>query len=153
MASRVQMLVRLVVPVAAIVSVLCEVSTAAQVRDTVGYKVRGGEQRAEAAEVAPSATVSVASTADAVIEEMSQAAGVIFAGQVTAVRRPVGSAASGEGIVEVDFRVDQGVRGPASGSIYTLREWAGLWSGSGGEARYHVGQRLLIFSTSRTRMG
>ena len=89
-------------------------------------------------------------TTDAVIEEMSQAAGVIFAGQVAAVRRPAGFAGSSEdaaeGVVEVDFQVDQAVRGPASGSVYTVREWAGLWNGSaGGGDRYRVGQRLLMF--------
>jgi hypothetical protein len=84
-----------------------------------------------------------------VIEEMARAAGLIFAGQVMAVRRPAGFAGSGEdaaeGVVEVDFRVDQAVRGPVAGSVYTLREWAGLWNSSGGGERYRVGQRLLMF--------
>jgi len=88
------------------------------------------------------AAAGIPTTADAVIEEIATVAGVIFAGQVTAVRGPAGSA--GSGIVEVDFRVDQAVKGPAAGSIYTLREWAGLWSAAG-RGRYRVGQRLLIF--------
>jgi hypothetical protein len=91
----------------------------------------------------------VPNTADAVIEEMAQAAGVIFAGQVMAVRRPVGFAGSAEngaeGVVEIDLRVDQAVRGPVAGSIYTVREWSGLWNASGGGERYRVGQRLLLF--------
>jgi hypothetical protein len=93
----------------------------------------------------------VPETVDALIEQMSVAAGVIFAGQVIAVRRPAGIAGSeqdaAEGIVEIDLRVDQSARGPAAGSIYTLREWTGLWAGAeaGGSRRYRVGQRLLLF--------
>jgi hypothetical protein len=89
------------------------------------------------------AAAGLPETADAAIEEMAALAGVIFAGQVTAVRGPVGSA--GSGIVEVDFRVDEAVKGPAAGSIYTLREWAGLWNAAAGHGRYRAGQRLLIF--------
>lgn len=91
----------------------------------------------------------IPATADAVIEDMARAAGVIFAGQVIAIRRPVGFTNSGQdaarGIVEVDFRVDQAVRGPASGAVFTLREWSGLWNGNGGNERYRIGQRLLVF--------
>lgn len=91
----------------------------------------------------------VPATADAVIEEMARASGAIFVGRVAAIRRPVGMAGSGEdaaeGVVEVDFLVDEGVRGAATGTVYTLREWAGLWSASGGAERYRVGQRLLVF--------
>lgn len=49
-----------------------------------------------------------------------------------------------EGVVEVKFRVEQAVKGPAAGSVYTLREWAGLWSAMGG-GQYRLGQRLLVF--------
>ena len=75
------------------------------------------------------------------LHEMSDAAGVIFAGQVTAVRRVAGVGRA-SGVVEVDFRVENSVRGCVSGGTYTLREWAGLWAG--GNARYRVGQRLLM---------
>jgi hypothetical protein len=89
------------------------------------------------------ATTGVAATADEVVEQMARAAGVIFAGQVTAVRFPAGLAAGG--VVQVEFRVDEAVRGPAAGSVYTLREWAGLWNAIGGGGRYRPGQRLLVF--------
>ena len=46
------------------------------------------------------------------------------------------------GVVEVEFRVDQAVRGCAAGGPYMLREWAGLWAA--GNQRYRVGQRLLM---------
>jgi hypothetical protein len=90
---------------------------------------------------------AVLATADDLIVQMAQSAGVIFVGEVVDVRRP-GTGFSGspeaaaEGVVEVDFFVDQTVRGPAPGSTYTLREWGGLWVA--GTGRYRVGQRLLL---------
>lgn len=80
-------------------------------------------------------------TVEDALHEMSDASGVIFTGQVTAIRRIPGQGGA-SGVVEVDFRVDKAVRGCAAGSIYTLREWAGLWTDSNG--RYRVGQRLLM---------
>jgi hypothetical protein len=86
-------------------------------------------------------------TADDVMEQMSGAAGAIFAGRVIAVRRPTGfmgsAADAAEGVVEVDFRVERALLGATPGSVYTLREWAGLWAGSA--ERYRVGRRLLLF--------
>jgi hypothetical protein len=76
-----------------------------------------------------------------VLHEMSDRADVIFLGQVLAVRLP-GGAGPGSGIVEVDFRVDQAVRGCRSGEPYVLREWGGLWAGE--SHRYRTGQRLLM---------
>jgi hypothetical protein len=71
---------------------------------------------------------------------MTQLAGVIFAGQVVAVRQlqAVGGAT---GVVEITFAVDDAVRGAGGGS-YTLREWAGLWPG--GDEPFRVGQRYLM---------
>jgi hypothetical protein len=71
-----------------------------------------------------------------VLHGLSDKADVIFAGQVLAIRRP------NEGVVEVEFRVDQAVRGCVAGTAYILREWAGLWAA--GSQRYRVGQRLLM---------
>jgi hypothetical protein len=86
---------------------------------------------------------------------MAALAGVIFAGQVTAVRRPIGYAGSpqgaAEGIVEVEFRVDAAVRGATAGSVFVLKEWAGLWAG--GIDRYRVGERLLLFLHSPNAQG
>jgi hypothetical protein len=72
---------------------------------------------------------------------MSDTAGVIFAGQVVAVRRVV-SSGGGLGVVEVTFQVDRAVRGCAEEVPYVLREWEGLWAS--GEVRYRRGQRLLM---------
>lgn len=80
-------------------------------------------------------------TAEEALHQMSDLAGVIFVGEVIAIRhRPGQQGASG--IVEIDFRIDQAVRGCNAGNTYILREWAGLWEG--GDERYRPGQRLLM---------
>jgi hypothetical protein len=71
---------------------------------------------------------------------MSRRAGVIFAGQVVAVRLHKGTAGA-TGVIEIDFAVEDAVR-EVSGSTYILREWAGL--ASGGEQPFRVGQRFLM---------
>jgi hypothetical protein len=71
-----------------------------------------------------------------ILHQVSDKADVIFAGQVLAIRRP------NEGVVEVEFGVDQAIRGCTAGTPYILREWAGLWAGD--NQRYRVGQRLLM---------
>ena len=97
----------------------------------------------------PSGTTAAAApeSTEAALEEMAGRAGVIFAGEVMAVRHPQGSAGSpqdaAEGMVEVEFQVDVAVEGVAEGSRFVLREWAGLWAG--GVERYRVGQRLMLF--------
>jgi hypothetical protein len=82
------------------------------------------------------ASSSAPQTVVDVLHDFSDQAAVIFAGQVLAVRRP------GTGVVEVEFRVDEAIRGCAAGMPYVLREWDGLWAG--GTPRYRVGQRLLM---------
>ncbi len=72
-----------------------------------------------------------------VLHQLSDKADVIFAGQVIAIRRP-----NDADWFEVEFRVDQAIRGCSVGTPYVLREWAGLWAG--GNQRYRVGQRLLM---------
>jgi hypothetical protein len=77
-----------------------------------------------------------------VLHEMSDRAGVIFMGQVLAVKLPVDVGPAASGVVEVDFRVDQAILGCRTGQPYVLREWGGLWAGD--VKRYRVGQRLLM---------
>lgn len=100
------------------------------------------------------ATVSAQSapprTVDEALHRMSDEAGVIFAGQVMAVRRQPGKNGA-SGVVEVEFRVDQAVRGCTAGEPYLLREWAGLWAG--GARRYRVGERLLMFLRAPSASG
>jgi len=71
-----------------------------------------------------------------ILHQLSDKAEIVFAGQVLAIRRP------SDGLVEVEFRVDQAIRGCTTGTPYILREWAGLWAGD--NQRYRVGQRLLM---------
>jgi hypothetical protein len=75
------------------------------------------------------------------LHQMSDRADIIFAGQVVAVRRHDEEGAAA-GYVEVEFRVDQAIRGCTAGAPYLLHEWAGLWTGA---QRYRVGQSLLMF--------
>ena len=81
-------------------------------------------------------------TIEDALHQMSDKADVIFAGQVIAIRRHEGQDGA-SGFVEVEFRVDQAVRGCTAGTPYVLREWAGLWAA--GAQRYRVGERLLMF--------
>src|SRR5260370_85850 len=87
-------------------------------------------------QVSAAAPVVQPQTVVDVLHQLSDKADVIFAGQVLAIRRPNG------GVVEVEFRLDQAIRGCAAGTPYILREWAGLWAGD--NQRYRVGQRLLM---------
>jgi hypothetical protein len=86
---------------------------------------------------APTSSASAPQTVLDVLQQMSGQADVVFTGQVVAVRQPQGA-----GVVEVEFQVDQAIRGCSAGTPYILREWAGLWSV--GVQRYRVGQRLLM---------
>ena len=91
--------------------------------------------------IAHTQQITPAQTVEDALHQMSDSAGVIFIGEVTAIRS-VNGANGASGIVEVDFRVDQAVRNCTSNSTYTLREWAGLWAA--GDQRYRTGQRLLM---------
>jgi len=87
-------------------------------------------------QVAGAAPVVQPQTVVDILHQVSDKADVIFAGQVLAIRRP------NEGVVEVEFRVDQAIRGCTTGTPYVLREWVGLWAGD--DQRYRIGQRLLM---------
>jgi len=87
-------------------------------------------------QVAGAGSVVQPQTVVDILHQLSDKADVIFAGQVLAIRRP------NDGAVEVEFRVDQAIRGCTAGTPYVLREWAGLWAGD--NQRYRVGQRLLM---------
>ena len=99
-----------------------------------GLLMPGSAQRQDVSGSSAAGAASSQNVTD-VLQQMSGRAGVIFIGQVLAVR-PAAS-----GVVEVDFRVDTAIRGCSAG-VYTLREWAGLWAV--GDRRYHVGQSLLM---------
>ena len=79
-------------------------------------------------------------TTETALHAMSQLAAVIFTGQVVAVRQHA-TAGSPAGVVEIEFAVQDAVRG-VSGGAYIMREWAGLWAG--GDVPFRVGQRYLM---------
>ncbi len=83
------------------------------------------------ADAAPPA--APATTEDA-LHALADAAAVIFAGEVLRVQQ------SGDS-VQIDLRVDDGIRGVTTGDTYTLREWAGLWPTQADRLR--VGQRAM----------
>jgi len=83
---------------------------------------------------------SIPQTTQDALQAITQLAGVIFTGQVTAIRRHEGVNGA-TGIVEIDFAVDDAIRG-ATSATFTLREWAGLWPV--GNQPFRVGQRFLM---------
>lgn len=85
-------------------------------------------------------TAPTPATVEEALHQMADAAGVIFSGEVVSIRQVAGEGGA-SGVVEVAFHVEEAVRGCAAGQVYTLREWAGLWTG---EPRYRVGQQLLM---------
>jgi hypothetical protein len=87
-------------------------------------------------QVAPAGPAAQPQTVVDILHDLSDKADIIFAGQVLAIRHP------DDGVVEVEFRVDEAIRGCTAGTPYILREWAGLWAGD--SQRYRVGQRLLM---------
>jgi hypothetical protein len=101
--------------------------------------------RSTSAQVATTGPVVQPQTVVDILHQLSDKAEVVFAGQVLAIRR------TDTGIVEVEFRVDQAIRGCTAGTPYILREWAGLWTGD--KQRYRVGQRLLMLLHSPSGAG
>ena len=80
---------------------------------------------------------------------VTQSSGYIFAGTVKSVER-VAPKGNGVGVVEINFHVDQGLRGVRTGQMLTIREWAGLWES--GES-YRPGERVLLFLYPPSKLG
>jgi hypothetical protein len=80
---------------------------------------------------------------------VTQSSGYIFAGTVKSVERatPKGN---GVATVQINFHVDQGMRGVRTGQTLAIREWAGLWQS--GE-RYRPGERVLLFLYPPSKLG
>jgi len=81
-----------------------------------------------------------ATTQDA-LRQMFDQAGVVFTGQVVAVRH-INPAGGATGVIEIDFAVTDAIHGVVPGGLYTLREWAGL--APAGNLTYQPGQRYLM---------
>jgi hypothetical protein len=82
-------------------------------------------------------------TITAALSSLSARAGVIFAGEVTAIRHI-------NGVVEVDFQVHQNLKNATAGG-YVLREWSGLWAA--GQRRYWVGENAVVFLSAPGKSG
>ncbi len=108
---------------------------------------------AQSSDPAPrNAGIAPQKTAEDVLAELVKGAGVIFVGQVYAIRVPEGQTnpgtsgglhSSSPNVVEVEFRVDQGVRGPSVGDPYVLRESEDQWRSD--QSRLPLHQRAIVF--------
>jgi hypothetical protein len=90
-------------------------------------------------------------TAEEVLAELVKRAGIILVGQVYAIRMPAGEANPGTSgglhssmphVVEIEFRVDQGVRGTSIGEPFVLRETEEQWR-KGPQFTPH--ERVIVF--------
>jgi len=83
------------------------------------------------------------------LQRLSSSAGYIFVGRVKSVQY-IAATSGHVPSVKVRFQVEQGLRGVRSGSVLTIRQWAGLWDA--GE-RYRAGERLLLFLYRPSKLG
>jgi hypothetical protein len=80
---------------------------------------------------------------------VTQSSGYIFAGTVKSVER-LAPKGNGVATVEINFHVDQGLRGVRTGQMLAIREWAALWES--GES-YRLGERVLLFLYPPSKLG
>lgn len=80
---------------------------------------------------------------------LTLSAGYIFAGTVKSIARAAPNK-NAVATVQINFHVDQGMRGVRTGQVLTIREWAGLWAS--GE-RYRIGERVLLFLYPPSKLG
>ncbi len=101
----------------------------------------------------PAAAIASASSAEDVLAEMVHASGAIFAGQVYAIRLPAGAQPAGgpsatpvpstrPDAVDVEFRVDVGVRGTSVGTNYILHMPPAEWQQ---DPAFALHQRAMLF--------
>jgi hypothetical protein len=81
---------------------------------------------------------------------VTQGAGIIFSGTVTAIVRHSATRASVVETVAITFHVENAIRGTTPGENLTISQWIGLWSG--GE-RYRVGENVLLFLYPPSKLG
>jgi len=80
---------------------------------------------------------------------LARSSGYIFAGTVKSVERVVPKG-NGVATVQINFHVDEAMRGVQTGQTLAIREWAGLWES--GE-RYRPGERVLLFLYPPSKLG
>jgi hypothetical protein len=84
------------------------------------------------------------------LTQLTQAAGTIFSGTVTAIARHPATGTQGIETVAITFHVERAIRGVTPGQDLTISQWMGLWSGG---QRYRVGERLLLFLYPASKLG
>jgi hypothetical protein len=85
-----------------------------------------------------------------VFRQLTRAAGIIFSGRVTFIGRAASSSRPEPASTTVTFKVEHAIRGASTGQNLTIHEWAGLWPNG---QRYRVGERVLMFLYSPSRLG
>ena len=80
---------------------------------------------------------------------LARSSGYIFAGRVKSVER-IAPKGNGVATVQINFHVDEAMRGVQTGQTLAIREWAGLWES--GE-RYRPGERVLLFLYPPSKLG
>src|SRR3954463_11194930 len=98
----------------------------------------------------PGANTAVQADQGADLQMLTRRAGLIFAGTVLRVDLP--ASGEGDGSIGITFRVDDGIRGAATGETFTIREWRGLWD-QRSHQRYRVGDKVLVFYHAPGRNG
>jgi hypothetical protein len=81
---------------------------------------------------------------------LARAAGTIFSGTVTAIRRQPASQSEAIETVAITFRVENAIRGATPGEDLTISQWIGLWSSG---QRYRVGEHVLLFLYPPSKLG
>jgi hypothetical protein len=82
--------------------------------------------------------------------QLVRSAGIIFSGRVVFIGHAASAVRPNPASTAVTFRVENAIRGTSRGQNLTIHEWAGLWTS--GE-RYRVGERVLLFLYSPSRLG
>jgi hypothetical protein len=80
---------------------------------------------------------------------LTQSSGYIFAGTVKSVER-IAPKGNGVATVQINFHIDQGLRGVRTGQTLAIHEWAGLWES--GES-YRPGEQVLLFLYPPSKLG
>jgi hypothetical protein len=82
--------------------------------------------------------------------QIVRAAGIIFSGTVTAIRRHRATLGQPVESVAITFHVENAIRGATPGNDLSISEWMGLWSNG---QRYRVGERVLLFLYPPSKLG
>jgi len=85
-----------------------------------------------------------------VLPQLVRAAGIIFSGRVTSIGRTPSSGGQATASTSVTFLVERALRGASRDQSLTIHEWASLWTNGD---RYRVGERVLLFLYSPSRLG